>query len=69
MTVTVTGIGSGAPDSFNLLGYTTVNNYSPARWTVTLPPRRVLVAVSNDTLAKLIFLQYQFVAGTLVTIR
>ena len=54
----------GAATNFNLFQYNTVSNYNIARWTVTLPPRRIDGKVLNDTDVKLIYLQYRFPLGT-----
>ena len=62
--VIVTSAPVGVATNFNLFQYNTVSNYNVARWTVTLPPRRIDGMVLNDTDAKLIFLQYRFPLGT-----
>ena len=68
VSVTVTHIRGGASDSFNLFQYTTVTNFSSARWTVTLPENKNGDGVHNDTDAKLIYIRY-WEAGTIFMVR
>jgi len=68
--LTVGQINPQANGSFNVFGYGTVTNYTSTNWTVNLPALWVGKGVSNDAVAKLVYLNFKRAQpGTVITIR